>query len=273
MNKIGSAPEEKKQNVLPYTTILHQVREYLGITMEDYCVADSIYHLSANPDNKIKGWCFASKKYISDFIRLNERYVFRSIKKLIEKNLVEKDEATKHIRTTKLWYDLVVMPKAKIEYDKMSEGMTKCHRDYDKMSEPLRQNVIGTMTKCQSYNNTYNEIYKKNTPSPNGEEAKPADKQYGNPEINECVSFFKAELDGELDDSVAGNRRYAKLLLDKFRKAYPDTAPVDNVQALIRAARKDKFHKRNATSFKYLYYNAQKIIQAKKSCAGNVAII
>ena len=141
MNKIGSAPEEKKQNVLPYTTILHQVREYLGITMEDYCVADSIYHLSANPDNKIKGWCFASKKYISDFIRLNERYVFRSIKKLIEKNLVEKDEATKHIRTTKLWYDLVVMPKAKIEYDKMSESMTKCHRDYDKMSEPLRQNV------------------------------------------------------------------------------------------------------------------------------------
>ena len=114
---------------------------------------------------------------------------------------------------------------------------------------------------------------KKNTPSPIGEEAKPADKQYGNPEINECVSFFKAELDGELDDSVAGNRRYAKLLLDKFRKAYPDTAPVDNVQALIRAARKDKFHKRNATSFKYLYYNAQKIIQAKKSCAGNVAII
>ena len=113
----------------------------------------------------------------------------------------------------------------------------------------------------------------KDISSPNGEEAKPADKQYGNPEINECVSFFKAELDGELDDSVAGNRRYAKLLLDKFRKAYPDTAPVDNVQALIRAARNDKFHKRNATSFKYLYYNAQKIIQAKKSCAGNVAII
>jgi len=144
----------EKNPTLPYTTILHQVREELGITMEDYCVADSVYHLANNPKSKIKGWCFSSKKYISEFIKLNERYVFRSLKKLIEKNLIEKDEITKHIRTTEIWYDKVVMPKAKIEYDKMSEGMTKCQSG-------VRQNVIPTMTKCQSYNNTYNNNYKK----------------------------------------------------------------------------------------------------------------
>jgi hypothetical protein len=106
----------------------------------------------------------------------------------------------------------------------------------------------------------------------NEEGAKPA-AEYGNPEINECVSFLKAQLDGELDDSAAANRRWCKLLLDKLHKTYSDTSPVDNVKALIIAARKDKFHKRNATSFRYFFYNAQRIIQSQKSSNGIVAII
>ena len=38
---------------ITYTTILHSARENLGITTNEYCVADIIYHLSNNPKSNI----------------------------------------------------------------------------------------------------------------------------------------------------------------------------------------------------------------------------
>lgn len=102
---------------------------------------------------------------------------------------------------------------------------------------------------------------KKNT-SPDGD----ADKQlsFGRDDINQCTAFFEEQLGTPLDDTSRTNRRYCKHILDKMKKAYPDHDPVEVVKTLILAGLEDDFHGKNCTSFKYLYYNAGKIIQARK---------
>src|ERR1035437_3295933 len=114
---------EKEQ--ITYTLILHQIRKELKLTLMEYCVADSIYHLSNNPKSQVKGWCYASKETMSKMLGSTRKTIFETIKKLIEKGFVEKDEETKHIRTTSKWYENVVLIKAKIEYNEITQGITK----------------------------------------------------------------------------------------------------------------------------------------------------
>lgn len=242
-----------EQEQLKFTTIYHKARIELDISLEDYCVADCIYHLSNNPDSKIQGWCWASKKYISGFICLGERTIFRCINELVKKGLLEKDDNTKHLRTTKKWYNNVVIPKAKKEYDNLSEGMPERHSklrqvgivDYDKLADNINTNNNSDI-------NTTNVV-----------EDKP--QTFGNPEINHVVDFFKSKLGGSLDGRVQENRNFANLILKRFKKDYPNGVPQTLVEKLIEVALQDKFHSKNATSFKYLYYNAQKILQSAKT--------
>lgn len=98
--------------------------------------------------------------------------------------------------------------------------------------------------------------------------------QRGNSDINECVSYLQNKLGTSLDGTVKENRQYCYNLLRKMRKDYPESSPVDNVKLLIETALRDKFHSRNSTGFKYLYYNTQKISASFKKNKGNsVAVI
>ena len=106
--------QEKKQ--LTYTLILHQIRKKLELTLMEYCLADSIYHLSNNPDSVVKGWCYATKETISNMLGTTPKTIFDNISKLIEKGFVEKDPETRHLKTTKKWYESVVLVKASAEY-------------------------------------------------------------------------------------------------------------------------------------------------------------
>lgn len=86
---------------------------------------------------------------------------------------------------------------------------------------------------------------------------------YGREDINEVIGYLKEKIE-LLDGSQQQNRRFAKLLIDKLKKEYPDYNPVEQIKVLIDIALKDDFHAKNATSIKYFYYNAQKIIQSIK---------
>jgi len=98
-----------------------------------------------------------SKKKIANSLSLSERQVHRMINTLIEKDLIEKDEDTKHLRTVDTWNECISNKDEWIlgkkgespllsvktesdcqnvhDSDKMScDIVTKCHSDYDKMS-------------------------------------------------------------------------------------------------------------------------------------------
>ena len=133
---------------LRFTLILHDIRIKLGLSLIKYCIADSIYHLSNNPDSKVKGWCFASKQYIADFLGVKSvRTIFNNIKDLVEDGFLEKDKETKYLRTTKKWYEEVVLMKAKKEYAEIAQPMQKLHTPSAKIAQSSR-------AKNAQYNNT-----------------------------------------------------------------------------------------------------------------------
>jgi len=103
---------KNKEQPFGYTLVIHQARTKMNITINEYCVADSIYHLSNNPASTIKGWCFATKNAIANFLGLTEKTIWAILAKLIEKNIVEKNpDDNRYLRTTVLWYDNVILLK------------------------------------------------------------------------------------------------------------------------------------------------------------------
>ncbi|NEM96185.1 helix-turn-helix domain-containing protein [Pontibacter burrus] len=92
---------------IAYTTILHEPRKKLGLTLNEYSVAASIYHLSNNPKAPVKGWCSASKEQLANFIGISRRTVCTILNTLLGKGLIERQEETSFLRSSSKWYDEV----------------------------------------------------------------------------------------------------------------------------------------------------------------------
>lgn len=142
-----------RKEQITYTLILHQIRKKLKLTLMEYCVADCVYHLSNNPDSKIQGWCFATKETIAELLGTTERTIFKIIPKVIEKGLMEKNEEDKrYLKSTKKWYENVVLIRLKKEYELSSGSMKKGHKEYEDSSG-------NTMKKGHTYNNKDKDNY------------------------------------------------------------------------------------------------------------------
>lgn len=96
-------------------------------------------------------------------------------------------------------------------------------------------------------------------------------------DITNCYELLKSKLGATPDDSIQNNRRYIKLILDKLKKDYPsvppDTIVCDAIELVYQL--KDSWIRNNMTSFKWFYYNMQKIFNAIKSVKENsrVAVV
>lgn len=81
--------------------------------------------------------------------------------------------------------------------------------------------------------------------------------------INEVISYLKGKLGvSRLDGSEAGNRRFAHLMLKKIGGNEHEAA--EGIKKIIDAGLSDNFHRKNMMDFKYIYYNAMKIIASHK---------
>ncbi len=94
-----------------FTIINHKARLALDLSLSEYCIADTIFCLSANPANKLGGWCYASKETLGRFLGLSKQSTHTIINSLIHLGLVEKNEETKYLKTTRYWYESVVILK------------------------------------------------------------------------------------------------------------------------------------------------------------------
>jgi hypothetical protein len=101
-------------------------------------------------------------------------------------------------------------------------------------------------------------IVKISLDTPKGVQVKP--ETFGKPELNELIDYLK-EKQGilSLDGSVKWNRIYAGHLLKKLSNE------VGRVKKFIDYALSDPFHQKNATSFKYLWNNLNKIALTAKN--------
>ena len=152
--------EQKKFEKITFTTILHQAREELEITTNEYCVADIIYHLSNNPKSKIQGWCYASKRKIGKFIGITKISTLSIVKRLEKKGIIEKDEETKYLKTTEKWFNTVVIMKLKCIGKETMPSVKKLYHKGKETIPPSVKKVTAsgkeTIPNIYIDNNTYN---------------------------------------------------------------------------------------------------------------------
>ena len=79
-----------------YSTILHDERIKLGLSLTDYCVIDSVHNLSHKPRYP---YCITSKDDLAEFLGVSRATIFNSIKTGVEKGFLEKNDRG-DLRTT-----------------------------------------------------------------------------------------------------------------------------------------------------------------------------
>ena len=95
---------------LNYTTINHDARVRLGLTINEYCVFDLIHNLATNPKNTQMGWCYARKETLAGYLDLGRATVFRAINKGLSLKLLEKHpDQPALIKATSSWFDEVMI--------------------------------------------------------------------------------------------------------------------------------------------------------------------
>ncbi|MFA7570967.1 MAG: hypothetical protein WCY75_07005 [Sulfurimonadaceae bacterium] len=97
--------KKRKVKIADFTTIKHNPRVKHGLSNNDYCIASAIFTLSHNPDSPFQGWYFGKIETLGKKFDLGRTTSYRSIDKLLEKQLIQRDPTTGFLRTTKLWWD------------------------------------------------------------------------------------------------------------------------------------------------------------------------
>lgn len=117
-----------------FTIINHRARTRLSISLTEYCVADSYYHLSNNPSNKHQGWANIGNIALGKVLDLSEQSIISIKKKLVIKGLLENNGCLK--RTTKKWYDNIILDYDEIYANKSFEELNcfYCNNNISKTS-------------------------------------------------------------------------------------------------------------------------------------------
>lgn len=108
---------------LHYTTLYHQARKALGLTVIEYCIADMVYHLCNNPSQESNGWCFSSRQYFAEELGVGEATIYRAITKLIKLGILTKHSSTSMLKCTPLWYETVIIKKSNKDYQNDSSAI------------------------------------------------------------------------------------------------------------------------------------------------------
>lgn len=258
MNDITNSTEKQHR----FTTILHDVRIELGLSLLEYCLYDSIHALSHNR------WCTKSKESFATWYGVGERTIYRAVDKGIERGFVEKpkkklSERDGRLRATKLWYDLVVLQKK--EMKKPAKMADEPEMSTAKMADESCQNGRRTTAKMADYNNSNNDrittttvlslfwsVFKEKIPR----------SLFDNPQLERCVKYM-VELAGR--DDIEKPLAYLRSLLrtpDEIPEMQedPDEKEEEAIQDLERL--RDRIVKAGCDSMEIarLYQKCQRAI-------------
>lgn len=106
---------KKPNEVIVYTTIFHNARVRLGLSVIEYIIADYIAKVgSYTQSREIGGFVFTTRETIAKNFDIGKRTTIRAINELIKKGLVEKNERN-FLRTTDEWQNEVMFEKNKFK--------------------------------------------------------------------------------------------------------------------------------------------------------------
>ncbi len=210
------------------------------------------------------GKCFATEQTLCKQLGIGRKALHNSLKYLIEHGWIDKigfsSGKTRPINTYKvndIW-------KENIEHYKkiVSERAVSSNA---KDSAQKEEDSVQKSSKIVSERAIEEEPVKEEPIKKTLIRIKGETPTYGNEDINILTKYLEEHLSGSLDGTIKENRNYTHLLLSRFKKDYPNRDSVELIKIVIDRGVADRFHARNLTNFKYLFYNAQKIIQSAKS--------
>ncbi|MBN2403345.1 MAG: MarR family transcriptional regulator, partial [Spirochaetes bacterium] len=126
-----------------WTNINHRIQKQFGITLNEYAIANSIYHLSY-PD----GWCTAKKEYLGEHIGISKQSVFKILKNLIEYGLVEREK--KSLRTTEKWNNAILETQASDPAIASNFSAKKCQKKVKKVDSESKESLLQKVKKVDS---------------------------------------------------------------------------------------------------------------------------
>ena len=95
-----------------YTTIIHPIRKHFSLSCNEYCVLDTIMRMQNNETH----WCYMSKDTMANDLDLSKQAVLNIITKLVDKQLIVKNSATKHLKVSVLFLEYLN------DYKKFTDG-------------------------------------------------------------------------------------------------------------------------------------------------------
>ena len=95
-----------------YTTIIHPIRKHFSLSCNEYCVLDTIMRMQNNESH----WCYMSKDTMANDLDLSKQAVLNIITKLVDKELIVKNPATKHLKVSVLFLEYLN------DYKKFTDG-------------------------------------------------------------------------------------------------------------------------------------------------------
>jgi hypothetical protein len=106
-------PNARQSEEARYTVILHHPRKQLGVTINEYCLADAVHKLSGSR-SQVPGWCYASKEHLADSLGFSRRSIHNMINSLKARDVLEIQEGTGYLRTTERWIETVEVFRDKV---------------------------------------------------------------------------------------------------------------------------------------------------------------
>lgn len=125
------------KTALKITTIDHEARKILGLSMNEFAVIELISKLEIQNSDEYAGWCLAYKTEIAEMLDLTKQTVFSILNKLLKKGLIERHPRTKHIRTTPLWFETTFFTPSKDSLPRVKKINTPSFPSSPTPSSPL----------------------------------------------------------------------------------------------------------------------------------------
>jgi len=109
-----------------YTNINEPARKFLNITRDEYGLCAYVQYRSADPRQKIRGWCCDSKQEISEWVGVSRPGLYKMIDRLEKQSLLETD-AKGNISVTGYWIDVENNCKQSLQNEK--ENVNKVYKE------------------------------------------------------------------------------------------------------------------------------------------------
>lgn len=94
--------ESLKKN---YTNINEPAKKFLKISRDEYGLCAYVQYRSADPRQRMRGWCCDSKHEIAEWVGISRAGLYKMIDRLSEQNLLETD-AKGNLSVTGYWIDV-----------------------------------------------------------------------------------------------------------------------------------------------------------------------